>query len=105
VLVNLIDNAVRHSHRGDEIGVGAEVRGGDVVLSIRDRGPGMSAEAARGALAVDGRSLGFYICKGIVERHGGSIWIASEPARHDRGVHAADRAVGVSLSHGASARR
>ena len=62
---------------------------GDVIrVDVKDHGPGMSAELqaqlfekftqGAGAARRGGIGLGLYLCREIVRRHGGSIWVASE---------------------------
>jgi signal transduction histidine kinase len=87
-LGNLVGNALKFTPAGGNVTVRAarcEV-GGSVVFSVADTGPGMSAEDQRRVFdrffqARDGDlrgvGLGLTITKGIVEAHGGSIWLES----------------------------
>jgi two-component system phosphate regulon sensor histidine kinase PhoR len=90
-LGNLLDNAAKFSPPGTAIDVHAEVRHGDVVISVRDRGPGISPEhwsrvferfykvdRARPREA-GGFGLGLAITKHLVQVLGGRIW--TETAR------------------------
>jgi two-component system phosphate regulon sensor histidine kinase PhoR len=90
-LGNLLDNAAKFSPPGTAIDVEAEVRSDDVVLSVRDRGPGISPEhwsrvferfykvdRARPREA-GGFGLGLAITKHLVQVLGGRIW--TETAR------------------------
>jgi two-component system sensor histidine kinase KdpD len=86
-LVNIIDNAIRHTPDGTHIRVKAEmIEGGtEVEFSIEDDGPGITASllpalfSAYGTASVErtrgkgGAGLGLGICKAIVEAHGGNI--------------------------------
>jgi two-component system, OmpR family, sensor histidine kinase KdpD len=82
VLLNLIDNAVKHTPAGAPIHVEAHVRDGSVEIEVADRGPGLSDEDApkvfdkfhRGSAKHAGAGLGLTICQGIVIAHGGRIW-------------------------------
>lgn len=81
-LLALIDNAVRVTGPGDEIGLGAEVRNGAVVLWVRDSGPGIEAEDLPRLFEREGRSvrirpggtgLGLPIVAAIAHAHHGTL--------------------------------
>ncbi len=87
VLTNLIGNAIKFSPEGSTITVGAESLGAELKYSVSDTGPGIPAEQlphiferfwqdARTARL--GTGLGLSIAKGIVEAHGGRIWVESQ---------------------------
>lgn len=87
VLVNLVRNASSYAPQGSEISISASVRGGFVQINVNDQGSGIPPaehkkvfEAFRRGVNVENRSpqgagLGLAICKGLVEAHGGRIWI------------------------------
>jgi signal transduction histidine kinase len=88
VLGNLIGNAVKFSASGSVVSIRAELNPGHVLFSVADTGPGIPAEQAAHAFERywqqegsdrRGSGLGLYIAKGIVEAHGGRIWIESTP--------------------------
>ena len=87
VLVNLVRNSATYSPEGTEINISASVRGDFIQLNVSDHGPGIPSDEhkrvfkafKRGQFAEYGSSqgagLGLAICKGLVEAHGGRIWI------------------------------
>jgi signal transduction histidine kinase len=90
VLENLIGNASKFTAPGGLITIGAVPRSGEVVFWVADSGCGISAEglphvfdrfwqARKGDRK--GAGLGLPITRGIVEAHGGRIWVESTPGR------------------------
>jgi two-component system sensor histidine kinase BaeS len=88
-LQNLAANAIRHTPDGGAIRLTAERRGQDVLLTIRDNGPGIPSEhlplifnrfykADLSRKAAGGSGLGLSIVKAIVELHGGTISVRNE---------------------------
>jgi signal transduction histidine kinase len=89
VLQNLLDNAVKYSPRRAEITVACCVTGEEVVVSVRDAGMGISLREQEqifnrfqrandsSVQSMPGAGLGLYICRAIVEAHGGRIWVES----------------------------
>jgi signal transduction histidine kinase len=103
VLVNLLGNAVRFTPQGGRIELCAAPNGPHVLFTVADTGPGIPADQlpylfdrywqAR-RVGQSGTGLGLYIAKGIVEAHGGRIWVESPPgsgARFHFTLPAADR--------------
>jgi signal transduction histidine kinase len=91
VIVNLIENALKYSPQGTPVRVELWREAGEVLLSVHDDGIGIPAEDQplvferfHRARNVDdrrfaGMGLGLYIARGIVEQHGGRIWVESTP--------------------------
>lgn len=89
VMQNLLANAIHHSDRSVEIRVGAEERGENWVFSVRDNGPGISAEYLEKIFIPfkklgdqkkgGGAGLGLAICRKIIEAHDGKITCESTP--------------------------
>jgi len=92
VLKQLLDNAVKYSPPGSPLTIAAGVAGEKIVISVADHGKGIpEAEQARifekfyrGRASRDetlGTGLGLSIAKGIIEAHGGKIWVTSQPGQ------------------------
>jgi PAS domain S-box-containing protein len=87
VFSNLVGNAVKFTPAGGTVTLSVHQRDGEMVFSVNDSGPGIPAEhiphvfdrfwQAR-RTGRHGIGLGLAIVKGIVEAHGGAIWVESE---------------------------
>lgn len=96
VLDNLLDNALKYSPAGGAVAVTVQAAGAGVEISMRDTGIGLPAGAAEAIFEPFGRAtnaatstlpgmgLGLFICRNIIERHGG--WIKAESAGEGQGT-------------------
>ncbi|XXX71695.1 HAMP domain-containing sensor histidine kinase [Sorangium sp. So ce134] len=83
VVLNLVENAIRHSPRGAEVLIALDAQGACVRCAVEDQGPGIAPEERaavferfqrRGGRA-GSTGLGLYIARSIVALHRGSIWV------------------------------
>jgi PAS domain S-box-containing protein len=90
VFENLIGNAIKFTPAGGRVTIGARSRAGEVLFSVADTGAGIPAESLPHVFdrfwqakrtERRGAGLGLPICKGLVEAHGGRIWVESTPGR------------------------
>ena len=89
LLSNLLSNAVKYSPSGRPVKVTLQAVGREAVIGVTDEGVGMTPEQVarlfqpftrlNHAPVSGGSGLGLYIAKGIVETHGGKIWVESQP--------------------------
>jgi signal transduction histidine kinase len=88
VLLNLLENAIRHTPRGGEVTVRTTRRGAKVEVQVADSGSGIHADdrekvfeaffrgGEHSSRTDDGTGLGLAIARAIVDAHGGEIWLA-----------------------------
>jgi K+-sensing histidine kinase KdpD len=91
VLVNLVGNATKYTPSDTSITISAEIHGPNLQVDVSDEGPGIPIgnreRVFEAFLQLDspaelqgkGLGLGLAICKGLIEAHGGKIWIADTP--------------------------
>jgi K+-sensing histidine kinase KdpD len=91
VLQNLLSNAVKYSPRGGKVMVtAAEYSAAQIIISVSDEGIGIPQEQTEKLFQkfsrvesgeskeIKGAGLGLWICREVVQAHGGKIWIESE---------------------------
>lgn len=84
-VINLLLNAIEFSPTGGEVRVDTRYEAEEVLVSVRDDGPGLTPEVMSQLFKPffttrhSGTGLGLSITRGIVERHGGRIEVRSEP--------------------------
>lgn len=89
ILRNLLSNAIKFTYRKGQIDVNAIEKDGEVVISVKDSGTGISPENIGKIFRIDskfslpgtenemGTGLGLKLCKEFIEKHGGNIWVES----------------------------
>lgn len=94
VLINLLSNAIKFSSEGETIAINLEQAPDHIVLSVQDNGRGMTPEFQQklfnafeqmeqsDSMTNRGTGLGLFLCKSIMEQHGGKIEVESS---FDRG--------------------
>jgi signal transduction histidine kinase len=92
VLTNLADNARKYGGEGP-VTITARRSRGMIVVTVQDTGPGIAGQERslvfdrfyRGRAArageMRGSGLGLYVCRRLIEAHGGRIWVESRPGR------------------------
>jgi signal transduction histidine kinase len=96
VLINLLSNALKFTPDGGKVTVKAKRQGDYAEISVEDTGVGISAGDRQKLFMPfqqlgdtltknhQGTGLGLSLCKRLVEMHGGTIWVESEPGRGSR---------------------
>lgn len=89
VITNIFNNAVKFTPRGGEIDVIVSDEEGEPRVTVVDTGCGIARENVddlfkkfgKGVNSKEGMGLGLFICKKIIDLHGGRIWVDAEGGR------------------------
>jgi len=96
VLRNLLTNAIKYSHPGGKVKISGSCDENEVIVTVEDSGVGMSAaqianlfdirhkSSKEGTAGEKGTGLGLLLCKDMIDKHGGRIWVESEPGKGSR---------------------
>jgi signal transduction histidine kinase len=91
VFRNLISNAIKFTKPGGEIFISINQKQNEITVSVKDSGIGIPAGRIDNLFRIDenystpgtnnekGTGLGLILCKEFIEKHGGRIWVESEP--------------------------
>jgi PAS domain S-box-containing protein len=93
VLMNLVGNAIKYTPEGGKVWVRISLEDGRMLTEVQDTGYGIASRdqtqlfqkfyrvRSEETAHIEGTGLGLAIAKSIVERHGGRIWVDSEPGK------------------------
>ena len=91
LIQNLVINAIKFSKNPPKISIGSKSEGDYFTILVKDEGIGIAPEYFERIFHLfqrlmprdeyEGTGLGLAICKRIVERHGGTIWLESQPGK------------------------
>ena len=92
VIINLLSNAIKYSPDSENVYITTEEKNAEVKVSIKDNGIGMSKHHLKKifdryyrveehAIQFQGLGIGLFISYEIIQRHGGKIWVESEPGK------------------------
>ncbi len=104
LLANLVGNATKFCGQGDAITIDAVEGDGETIVSVTDTGPGIPPEDLERIFEFywsgpnqteRGSGLGLFIARGIVNAHGGRIWVESRPGVGSRFAFSLPHAAGA----------
>jgi signal transduction histidine kinase len=89
VMINLLSNAIKYSPEAEEVIVTSKIKNDDLIIQVRDFGIGIPQDETSeiferfyrtkdSSIHISGFGLGLYICRDIISRHKGRIWVEKE---------------------------
>jgi PAS domain S-box-containing protein len=93
VISNLISNAVKYSPRRKPVELAYQVKGGEVIVSVKDEGIGIGPQdhekvfdryfrvETNDTQHISGFGIGLYLSAEIIKRHDGRIWVESDAGK------------------------
>lgn len=92
LLQNLVSNGIKYcGSKAPQVHVGARREEGQWIIAVRDNGIGIPEDEQQGIFELfrrlhtqqeyPGTGIGLAVCRRVVQRHGGRIWVESEPGR------------------------
>ncbi len=87
VFLNILDNAAKHGGEGKRIDASISYEDGNVVIRIRDYGPGIPEDELplvkmkfyKGSSKARGTGIGLAVCEEIIQLHGGTLTLVNAP--------------------------
>ena len=90
IMRNLLSNAAKYSGAGSTVDVSLEDADGEVLIKVRDNGPGIAEDdaerlfglyyrSAQQATTAPGAGIGLFVCRELVAAMGGRIWARARP--------------------------
>lgn len=90
-MTNLVSNAIKYSPDGGQVKISLRQTHGEAVISVSDEGVGVAASDIGNLFEpfsrlyrerrIKGTGLGLYITRGIIQAHGGRVWVDSEEGK------------------------